>query len=131
MRRWGGVARFAAGAAVVLLAAGCAVPDRSERPDRAGPPTVERLAAAAGCAPSIETGAAGLREGTCLTARGSYVLATFRTAEGLQAWLAASQTYDGSYLVGERWVVAGPASALRPMQSRLGGDLRPGARQSG
>lgn len=94
---------------------------------RPGRPPWSRLAAAAGCAPAIQANAADLREGTCLTARGSYVLATFRTTAGIRDWLARSRAYDGSrpagYLVGARWVVTGPAAALRPVQRRLGGSL--------
>lgn len=116
-------------AAVVLLAAGCAAQVPPRPPARARPSTVERLAAAAGCAPAIQTGAAGLREGSCLTARGSYVLATFPTTSRMRAWLAEAHAYSGSYLVGERWVVAGPAAALRPVRARLGGRFEPGARQ--
>lgn len=108
-------------AAMALLAAGCAGSAGASGVPRARPTTVERLGAAAGCAPAIEANAADLREGTCLTARGSYVLATFRTTAGMRAWLAHAQAYGGSYLVGARWVVGGPPAALRPVRQRLGG----------
>lgn len=116
---------LAAVAAVALPVCGCAGQNRPLAPARPRPSTVERLAAAAGCAPSIQAHTAGLREGTCLTTRGSYVMATFPTATAMRTWLARSQAYGGAYLVGERWVVAGPPAALRPVQQRLGGALLP------
>lgn len=135
MGRWGDRGRIAALAASVaalaLPVSGCAGRDAPQAPVRARPSTVERLAAAAGCAPAIETDTSGLREGTCLTGRGSYVMATFHSTSAMRAWLAESQAYGGSYLVGERWVVAGPPVALRPVQQRMGGELQADARHGG
>ncbi len=124
----GPIAAAAAGAAVAVLAAGCGGP--AGRP-QARPTTLERLASAAGCDPAIQANAADLREGTCLTARGSYVLATFRTTAGMRTWLADARGYSGAYLVGARWVVGGPRGALRPVQERLGGSVEQAGQPGG
>ncbi|WP_271318816.1 hypothetical protein [Streptantibioticus silvisoli] len=118
----------AAGLTVAVLTAGCAagpaVPQH--QPSRPRPTTVEGLAAAAGCEPAMQADRSGLREGTCLTSRGSYVMATFSSPASMRNWEAASRTSGRSLLVGTDWAVAGPAPALRPVQERLGGEVSPG-----
>ncbi len=116
----------ATGAAVALLGACVLGNGAGGAAQRARPATVERLAAAAGCAPAIEPARDGLREATCSTTRGSYVMATFPSGDGMRDWVAASRTSGRSTLVGPRWAVAAPASALRPVQRRIGGRVTGG-----
>ena len=49
----------------------------------------------------------------------------FATGKGQRDWLEYAQMYGGSYLVGERWIIAArPKEALTAARARLGGSIQ-------
>ncbi|MFD7032227.1 hypothetical protein ACFWAR_29780 [Streptomyces sp. NPDC059917] len=101
-------------------------------PAGAGSRTIQELAAALGCTAEVTVEADELREGACGAGKEGYRMATFTADAGQAAWLAESQAYGGTYLVGERWVVtAASPEALAPARAHLGGTIRSGAAHSG
>lgn len=91
---------------------------------RAGSPapfrTVEQLAAAVGCAATINLKAADYRQARCT----DLVLLDFDTAQGQRAWLDAAEPYGGVYLVGDRWALSGnSAERIEILQATLGGTI--------
>ncbi|MFE1952921.1 hypothetical protein ACFW9D_20930 [Streptomyces sp. NPDC059524] len=105
-----------------LAVAGCTAgePERPQAP-RAATGTLEQLARRAGCTPDVQTDAADLRQANCGSGSGRYVLATFATDRGRAEWLDAADDYGGTYLVGRRWVAAGPERVVTALRDRLGG----------
>jgi hypothetical protein len=92
-------------------------------PKVAGPAyTIEQLAAKTGCQPKIQTKAAELRQGVCVTQNGRYFVTTFTTAQAQRTWLEEAQDYGG-LLVGNRWVVGSTPQVLKQLHGKLGGDL--------
>ncbi|NRQ38561.1 hypothetical protein HII36_43070 [Nonomuraea sp. NN258] len=97
-------------------------PAASAPPSR--PMTVEELADTAGCVKrSLQTDAAELRQGACQTGRENLTIVTFASEQGKRAWLDYAQMYGGTYLVGSRWVVVGPAAPLMALQGKAGGAI--------
>jgi hypothetical protein len=89
----------------------------------AGPPlTLEQLATKAGCQPRIQGGAADKRQGYCTTQDGKFVLITFTSDKGQNAWLDQAQEY-GKYLVGNRWAAGSSPQVLEKLRAKLGGDI--------
>ncbi|MER5731543.1 hypothetical protein ABT084_24965 [Streptomyces sp. NPDC002138] len=135
----------AAGLSLALLCAACASHPTETRPHTgqaaqraaaaSAPPgslTLQDLATALGCTAEVTVDADELREGACGSGKDAYRMATFTADAGQTAWLAESQTYGGTYLVGARWVVtAASAEALAPAQNRLGGSIQSGATHMG
>ncbi|MFF0742687.1 hypothetical protein ACFYVL_20045 [Streptomyces sp. NPDC004111] len=125
--------RTAATAAAALLAlalsalTGCGPPPVP--PEATG--TLEELAAQAGCVPDIGTEAAELRQASCRTSGGDYVLTTFATDRGRQEWFDAANDYGGSYLVGRGWIAAGDADVVTALRGQLGGTVETTAGHSG
>ncbi|WP_223206156.1 hypothetical protein [Streptomyces xanthii] len=105
-----------------LAVAGCAA-GQAERPQapRTATGTLEQLARRAGCTPDVQTDAADLRQANCGSGSSRYVLATFATDRGRAEWLDAADDYGGTYLVGRRWVAAGPERVVTALRDRLGG----------
>lgn len=94
----------------------------------ARPATLQEIAAALGCTAEVTVDAEELREGACGAGEEGYRMVTFSADQGQSAWLAESQMYGGTYLVGNRWVVtAASAEALAPLRERLGGTVESGA----
>ena len=91
----------------------------------ANPASVEQLASALDCTPSITVDAADFRQGVCSTVSSKYSMLGFATGKGQRDWLEYAQMYGGSYLVGERWIIAArPKEALTAARARLGGSIQ-------
>ncbi|HEY9372538.1 hypothetical protein [Streptomyces sp.] len=107
-----------------VLVTGCGGP---QAPQEASG-TLEQLAEKARCdAPDMATDAAELRQASCKTDDGTYVLLTFATDRGQREWINEAKDYGGSYLVGRRWVVAGDERTVTAVRGRLGGTVETAA----
>ncbi|MEU7277572.1 hypothetical protein AB0A69_02070 [Streptomyces sp. NPDC045431] len=130
-------ARVAAAALISLtlpLLAAC----EAESGTDAAPPTaptatgtLEQLAEKAACEPDISTDAKELRQATCETKDGKYVLTTFATDRGQREWINEANDYGGAYLVGRKWVVSGDQKVVTALRGRLGGEVETGASHGG
>ncbi|WP_418956694.1 hypothetical protein [Streptomyces tritici] len=110
--------------AVMLMGCGTGEP---EAPEEASG-TLEQLAERARCAaPDVRAGTAELRQASCRTQDGSYVLLTFATDRGQREWINQAKDYGGAYLVGRRWVVAGDERTVTAVRGRLGGTVETAA----
>ncbi|MFH8798724.1 hypothetical protein ACH4F6_03845 [Streptomyces sp. NPDC017936] len=130
-------AALVAGLALLPLAAACSGDARDTVPDggpaevtaapAAGvvaPAKVEVIAGLTGCTATIRIEADELREGVCHTDAADYVITTFPAEKYQSAWLDAAAVYGGTYLVGERWVVAAEPEKLERFRAKLGGTVR-------
>lgn len=134
-------ARFAAvvgGLAVLPLTAACGAGE-SEPDDRArqsatpvvsaleaavvAPAKVEVIADLTGCEVKIRTEAEELREGICHTKDGDYLITTFPEERFKDVWLDTISMYQGTYLVGSRWVVSAQPKVLKEFRKTLGGSI--------
>ncbi|MGN9844718.1 hypothetical protein ACTMTI_41980 [Nonomuraea sp. H19] len=88
----------------------------------AAPLTVEQLSARVGCTPRMQVNAADIRTGYCKTPDGEFVVTTFRTAAGKNAWMNAAPEYN-PHLVGSLWTVLSSREVLDLLRERLGGDV--------
>ncbi|MFJ4712131.1 hypothetical protein [Streptomyces sp. NPDC088785] len=115
-----------AGVLLVAAAVGCtaggADGDAPKIP-RTATGTLERIARRAGCDPQVQTDATDLRQATCGSGGGRYVLATFATDRGQAEWLDIADDYGGDYLVGAKWIVVGPDAVVTRLRGRLGGTV--------
>ncbi|MFD8569617.1 hypothetical protein [Streptomyces sp. NPDC059639] len=115
-----------AGVLLVAAAAGCTTDgahgDTPKIP-RTATGTLEQIAHQAGCDPQVQTDAAELRQATCGTGTGRYVLATFATDRGQAEWLDVADDYGGDYLVGAKWIAVGPDPVVTKLRGRLGGTV--------
>ncbi|MBB6553234.1 hypothetical protein [Nonomuraea rubra] len=85
---------------------------------------MDQIAAALGCPRlAVQVDAAELRQAAGDTAGGRATLLPFATEEGERAWLDEAQTYGGTSLVGDRWVVVSAGTLLESLQRRLGGRI--------
>lgn len=122
-----------AAALCVLLVAGCGVPAQTApvattkswpAPKPTRPYTVEELAAAVGCTPKFQGKAADFRQAACESKGEDFLLLDFVTAEGQEAWFEYAILYGGSYLVGERWILASSSEEeMVKLQDELGGSI--------
>jgi hypothetical protein len=88
--------------------------------------TVAQLGDELGCEPKPMVQAADFHQATCATADTSLVLLDFQTNDGQRAWLDNALAY-GTYLVGERWVMAAESrDYLEKLQTRFGGTIAGG-----
>ncbi|MEU2335057.1 hypothetical protein ABZ770_19435 [Streptomyces sp. NPDC006654] len=87
------------------------------------PAKVEVIAGLTGCTATIRVQAEELREGSCHTAAGDYLITTFPEDRLLEVWLDSAGSYRGTYLVGTRWVVSGRPETLKAFRPKLGGDI--------
>ncbi|MET9438018.1 hypothetical protein [Streptomyces sp. NPDC006551] len=106
----------------MVLMTGCGGGGRDDGPEEATG-TLEQIAAKAECEPDLRTEAAELRQATCATGDGTYVLLTFASDRGQREWLNEAKDYGGSYLVGRKWTVAGDARTVERVRERLGGQV--------
>jgi hypothetical protein len=129
------MSRATRAAALVIAAAllgGCGIAQGAARKAQGadgGPSTVEKLAAATGCAkPSITVDAKDLRTGICkMSADQGWSVTTFATDQGQKEWLEDALDYGGVYLVGTRWIVLGNTKELvEPFRAKLGGTIKVG-----
>lgn len=88
------------------------------------PANIEKIAALTGCEAAIRTDADELREGVCVTARGSWTVTTFPAEKFKQTWLEAAAMYGGTYLVGPRWAIGGKPELLAQLRTKVGGNLQ-------
>ncbi|MYV56925.1 hypothetical protein [Streptomyces sp. SID3212] len=98
-------------------------PRTSEAP-AAAPANIEKIAALTGCEADIRTDADELREGVCVTARGSWTVTTFPEEKFKQTWLESAAMYGGTYLVGPRWAIGGKPELLAQLRTKVGGNLQ-------
>ncbi|MER7972717.1 hypothetical protein ABTX35_27615 [Streptomyces sp. NPDC096080] len=133
-------AALAGGLAVLPLTTGCAAgesePAGGKRQSATAAPVVsaleaqvvapakvEVIAGLTGCEVKIRTEAAELREGVCHTADGDYLITTFPEERFKETWLDTIGMYQGTYLVGSRWVVSAQPKALEEFRGTLGGTI--------
>ncbi|TDC03224.1 hypothetical protein E1267_27020 [Nonomuraea longispora] len=88
----------------------------------AAPPTVEQLSARVGCEPRLRTGGAGVRSGHCATPDGEFVVTTFATRAGRDAWMSAAPA-GTPHLTGDLWTVLSSRKVLDLLSERLGGEV--------
>lgn len=86
------------------------------------PPTVEQLAAKAGCTPKIQVDAEDLRQGHCHTAIGDFFITTFASQRGKDEWMDQAPEYS-PHLVGDLWTALADRAVLDRLRKLIGGDL--------
>src|SRR5260370_35257459 len=89
---------------ILVITAGCS---SAPNPPAAVPVSLERLAARTGCAVTVQTNAAELRQGSCSGAHGRYVLLTFAPARNRDACRTGARQGAGHCLGGTRGGFAG------------------------
>src|SRR5690349_10628465 len=103
-------------AAVALpLAAGCSAKSGASGASGekdAKPASIQRLAEQTGCSLTGKRKVKDLEQGNCKTAQGRYVLLSFTTDQGMNAWLEEAKPWGGAYLVGPRWVAVSEDKTL-------------------
>ncbi|MFC0551104.1 hypothetical protein ACFFHJ_09450 [Planotetraspora thailandica] len=105
---------------VVVLTACTA--EQAAPADSGPPPTVELLAAKAGCTPKIQIDAEELRQGYCTTSIGTFFITTFATQQGKDQWMDQAPEYS-PHLVGELWTALASRAVLDRLRQQIGGDL--------
>ncbi|MGP3929980.1 hypothetical protein [Nonomuraea sp. KM88] len=88
----------------------------------AAPLTVEQLSARVGCEPRLRADGAGVRSGHCTTPDGEFVVTTFTTRAGKDAWMGAAPA-GTPHLAGDLWTVTSSRKVLDLLGERLGGEL--------
>ncbi|TDE27369.1 hypothetical protein E1295_43220 [Nonomuraea mesophila] len=88
----------------------------------AAPLTVEQLSAKVGCEPRLRAGDAGVRSGHCTTPDGEFVVTTFPTRAGKDAWMGAAPA-GTPHLTGDLWTVLSSRKVLDLLSERLGGEV--------
>jgi hypothetical protein len=123
----------AAALCALAVLAGCGVPAQTApvattkswpdpKPTKAY--TVEQLAESVGCAPQFQGKAADFRQAGCKVGKTDYLILDFATDKGQQDWYDNAIIYGGSYLVGERWILASSSEdAMVRVQDELGGRI--------
>ncbi|MFJ3778376.1 hypothetical protein ACIPX0_42525 [Streptomyces sp. NPDC090075] len=87
------------------------------------PAKVEVIANLTQCKAKIRVDAEELREGVCHTKGGDYLITTFPEERFQDTWLETISMYQGTYLVGTRWVVSAQPKVLKEFRPKLGGDI--------
>ncbi|MFF4015239.1 hypothetical protein [Streptomyces sp. NPDC001843] len=87
------------------------------------PAKVEVIAGLTGCKARIRVDAEELREGVCHTKDGDYLITTFPEQRYQKTWLDSIGMYQGTYLVGSRWVVSAQPKMLKRFRTSLGGTI--------
>jgi hypothetical protein len=91
------------------------------------PMTVQQLAGSLGCPARLEGKFADYRQVPCQYKGKKLILLDFDSAKGQSDFLAASKSYGGVYLVGERWLITGNSLAeISPLQDMFGGKIEQG-----
>jgi hypothetical protein len=105
------------------LAAGCSASDASSSGKTAKPATLAELAKQTDCSVTGTRKVNDLEQGNCKNSRGRYVLLSFTTDKGMNAWLEEAKPWGGVYLVGARWVVVSQQKTLEGLRKDLGGKI--------
>ncbi|MFC4051531.1 hypothetical protein ACFOY4_17705 [Actinomadura syzygii] len=116
-----------AAALALPLAAGCSAKSGASGEKDAKPASIQRLAEQTGCALTGKRKVKDLEQGNCKTAQGRYVLLSFTTDQGMNAWLDEAKPWGGAYLVGPRWVAVSEDKTLTTLRKDLGGEIVYGA----
>jgi hypothetical protein len=87
------------------------------------PAKVEVIASLTGCKAKIRIEADELRQGVCHTEAGDYLITTFPEERFEQTWLDTARIYQGSYLVGFRWVISAQPKLLERFRPQVGGTV--------
>ncbi|HEY8986146.1 MAG TPA: hypothetical protein VIU15_42055 [Streptomyces sp.] len=87
------------------------------------PAKVEIIAGMTGCTASIRIQADELREGSCRTGQGDYIITTFPKETLRDTWLDAAAIYGGTYIIGPQWAVGGKVDVLKKLQPEIGGEI--------
>lgn len=95
----------------------------AERAGVQAPAKVEVIAALTGCEAKIRVEAEELREGVCHTEAGDYLITTFPQEKYEKTWLDSAGMYQGSYLVGFRWVISAQPRLLDRFRPKVGGTV--------
>ncbi|NDU77073.1 hypothetical protein GWI34_31300 [Actinomadura sp. DSM 109109] len=113
-----------AAALAMPLAAGCSAgSDASGGGKAAKPASLAELARQTDCSLTGKRKVQDLEQGNCKTARGRYVLLSFTTDNGMNAWLEEAKPWGGTYLVGARWVAVSQQQTLEQLRTDLGGKI--------
>ncbi|MEU9291168.1 hypothetical protein AB0D57_42755 [Streptomyces sp. NPDC048275] len=87
------------------------------------PAKVEVIANLTKCKVKIRVEADELREGICHTKTGDYLITTFPEEKYKQTWLDTISMYQGTYLVGSRWVISAQPKVLKEFRPTVGGTI--------
>ncbi|GAA3233037.1 hypothetical protein [Actinocorallia longicatena] len=113
--------RYPCAVALAVLTAACSA--AAPQGVQAKPMSLEQLASGTGCELRPQQGAAELKQGSCETAQGKYVLVSFSTDEAAKSWLTEAKPWGGLYLEGPRWVIVGTEPQLKTFQQKVGGTI--------
>ncbi|TDD64063.1 hypothetical protein E1293_42025 [Actinomadura darangshiensis] len=105
------------------LAAGCGAKSDAADGKTAKPASLAELAKQTDCSPTGKRKVKDLEQGNCKTSQGRYVLLSFTTDNGMNAWLTEAKPWGGTYLVGARWVVVSQQKTLETLRKDLGGKI--------
>jgi hypothetical protein len=111
-----------AAALAIPLAAGCSASDASDG-KTAKPASLTELAKQTDCSVTGKRKVKDLEQGNCKTSQGRFVLLSFTTDQGMNAWLEEAKPWGGTYLVGARWVVVSQQKTLETFRKDLGGKI--------
>lgn len=112
-----------AAALAVPLAAGCSAGPDASGGKAAEPASLAELARRTDCSLTGKRKVEDLEQGNCKTARGRYVLLSFTSDNGMNAWLEEAKPWGGTYLVGARWVAVSQQQTLESLRGDLGGEI--------
>ncbi|WP_433468647.1 hypothetical protein [Spirillospora sp. CA-128828] len=114
-----------AAALALPLAAGCsAKSDASATGGKAAKPaSLAELAQQTDCSLTGKRKVKDLEQGNCKTSQGRFVLLSFTTDNGMNAWLTEAKPWGGTYLVGARWVAVSQEQTLQSLRKELGGKI--------
>jgi hypothetical protein len=113
-----------AAALALPLAAGCsAKSDAAGGGKAAKPASLAELARRTDCSLTGKRKVKDLEQGNCKNATGRFVLLSFTTDGGMNAWLEEAKPWGGTYLVGARWVVVSQQQTLETLRKDLGGKI--------
>lgn len=105
------------------VAAGCSAGSDASGGKAAEPASLAELAQRTDCSLTGKRKVKDLEQGNCKTARGRYVLLSFTSDNGMNAWLEEAKPWGGTYLVGARWVAVSQQQTLESLRGDLGGRI--------
>ncbi|MEU9842223.1 hypothetical protein AB0C69_23695 [Actinomadura sp. NPDC048032] len=105
------------------VAAGCSAGSDASGGKAAEPASLAELAQRTDCSLTGKRKVKDLEQGNCKTARGRYVLLSFTSDNGMDAWLEEAKPWGGTYLVGARWVAVSQQQTLESLRGDLGGRI--------
>ncbi|MEV0666513.1 hypothetical protein ACIBI3_27810 [Actinomadura luteofluorescens] len=112
-----------AAALALPLAAGCSAASDASGGKAAKPASLAELAQQTDCSLTGKRKVEDLEQGNCKTAKGRYVLLSFTSDNGMNAWLEEAKPWGGTYLVGARWVAVSQQQTLESLREDLGGKI--------